>query len=108
MVQRIITKANVKKFSTQASKGGSIVITLEMPLTDKNAALASNQSKDCMLDLRFDNDSIEKADGQLYLFTGQQDGTENGSETDEDEYEYEDEYLEESAGTAEEEEEDAV
>ena len=76
MVSRIVTKANVKKFSTQAAKGGSIVITLEMPLTDENAALASNQNKDCVLDMAFDNDSLEKFDGQLSLFDNQGSGDE--------------------------------
>lgn len=66
--QHFETKANIKKFATQASKGGSIVLTLEMSLTDENSVLAGAQSKDCVLTLDFDNDSIERVDGQLMLY----------------------------------------
>ena len=78
MKQHFETKANIKKFATQAAKGGSIVITIEMPLTDDNALLAGSQSKDCVLTLDFDNDSIERVDGQLMLYE-----TEGGEQKEE-------------------------
>lgn len=75
--QHFETKAIVKKFATQGSKGGSIVLTMEMPLTDENAVLASSQNLQCLLTLDFDNDSVEKADGQKMLF----DKNEQGNDT---------------------------
>jgi hypothetical protein len=59
--------ASVKKFATQASKGGSIILTLEMPLTDDNCLLSAAQNKDCVVMIKFDNDSIERANGQNEL-----------------------------------------
>jgi hypothetical protein len=53
--------ASVKKVSTQASKGGSIIITLEMDLTEENSLLANTQNKTCSVNLGFDNDSVEVA-----------------------------------------------
>jgi len=67
--QHFEIKAAVKKFVTQGSKGGSIVLTMEMALTDENALLAGSQNKECLLTLDFDNDSVEKATGQEMLFT---------------------------------------
>ena len=63
---------NVKKVATQAAKGGSIVLTLEMPLTEENAMLASTQNKDCAVSLRFDNQSVEEAQGQGELDFGEE------------------------------------
>lgn len=76
MKQHFETKANIKKFATQASKGGSIVLSVEMPLTDDNALLAGSQSKDCVVTLDFDNDSIERVEGQLLLYETEENGSE--------------------------------
>ena len=77
MKQHFETKGNVRGFATQAAKGGSIVIKIEMPLTDENATLASTQNKDCVLTLDFDNDSIERVEGQLLLYETEDQGEEN-------------------------------
>ena len=65
--------ANVKKVSTMAAKGGSIVLTLEMPLTEENALLASTQNKDCSVSLDFTNEGVEEAQGQKSLDFGDDD-----------------------------------
>lgn len=58
------TKGSVKKISTQASKGGSIVITIEVPLTEDNAMLCATQNRDCAVHLSFDAESIDEVQGQ--------------------------------------------
>ena len=85
--QHFETKANIKKFATQASKGGSIVLQVEIPLTDENATLASCQSKDCVLTLDFDNESIEKQDGQKMMNFEEGDRSLTGEELEESEEE---------------------
>lgn len=77
------TKANVKKFATQGSKGGSIVLALEMPLTDENALLAGAQNQMCVVSLDFAKDSIEKVDGQKMMDFSEEDD-EEGYESGED------------------------
>jgi hypothetical protein len=56
---------SVKKVSTQASKGGSIVLSLEMDLTEENSLLAFCQNKSCSVSLGFDNESVEIAKQKL-------------------------------------------
>ena len=58
------TKAIVKKFSTQGSKGGSIVVSVEMPLTDENVLLASKQNSTGILTLDFSEQAKDKYEGQ--------------------------------------------
>lgn len=67
MKQHYESKANIKKFATQASKGGSVILTLELPLTDDTAGLAITQNQMCVVSLDFSADSVEKADGQKML-----------------------------------------
>ena len=67
MKTQYFTKGSVKKIATQGSKGGSMIITLEVPLVEENGDLALKQNKDCAVDLRFDTESIEKAAGQYSL-----------------------------------------
>lgn len=51
--------ASVKKFSTQASKGGSIVLSLEMDLTEEEALLAFKQNGNCAVKLTFSKEAME-------------------------------------------------
>lgn len=65
MTNEIVTVGTVKKVSTQASKGGSIVVSLEFPLTEKNASITIWQNKDCAVSLNFESAAIEDAKGQM-------------------------------------------
>lgn len=79
------TKANVKKFATQGSKGGSIVLSLELPLTDENVSLAGTQNQMCVVSLDFARDAVEKADGQKMMdFSEKEEEYEDGYESGED------------------------
>lgn len=53
--------ASVKKFSTQASKGGSINVTLEMDLMEDLALLAFKQNGTCSVKLSFNQEAVETA-----------------------------------------------
>ena len=64
-------KANVKKFSTQGSKGGSIVVALEVPLTEENAMLAYRQNETCIATLDFTDAAEDEFNGQHGLDFGE-------------------------------------
>lgn len=64
MTQNFEFVAGVKKVSTMAAKGGSIIVTLEMDLSDELALLAATQNKTCSVKLAFDNEAVEIAKQQ--------------------------------------------
>ena len=74
MFSEITFKAEVIKVATMAAKGGSIRITLDVPLVEKTAILAMTQNKTTAVKLSFDQASIDEAAGQLGLFEGDGDG----------------------------------
>lgn len=74
MVNEILFKAEVIKVATMAAKGGSIRITLDVPLVEKTAILALAQNKTAAVTLDFKQSSIDDAAGQLGLFEGDGDG----------------------------------
>lgn len=70
---KITTTGNIKKVSSQAAKGGSIVIQIEIPLIEEGAALVMKQNKDCAVELDFSTERIEEVRGQLGLeFEGEE------------------------------------
>ncbi len=72
MVNEILFKAEVIKVATMAAKGGSIRITLDVPLVEKTAILAMTQNKTAAVKLNFDQKSVDEAAGQLGLFEGEE------------------------------------
>jgi hypothetical protein len=64
---RLTTRANLKKVATQGSKGGTIVITLEVQLNEENAALAAKVNNAAALTLSFAEDDLDKVAGQQRL-----------------------------------------
>ena len=71
MFSEITFKAEVIKVATMAAKGGSIRITLDVPLVEKTAILAMTQNKTAAVNLSFDQAAIDEAAGQLGLFEGE-------------------------------------
>ena len=68
MIDNILFKAEVIKVATMAAKGGSIRITLDVPLVEKTAILAMTQNKTAAVTLSFEQKKIDEAAGQLGLF----------------------------------------
>jgi hypothetical protein len=64
---RLTTRANLKKVATQGSKGGTIVITLELQLNEENAALAAKVNNAVALSLSFNEEDLDKVEGQQRL-----------------------------------------
>ena len=69
MIDNILFKAEVIKVATMAAKGGSIRITLDVPLVEKTAILAMTQNKTAAVNLNFQQKAIDDAAGQLGLFS---------------------------------------
>lgn len=75
-IEKILTKATVKKVSSMAAKGGSVVVSFEMPLIDEGGALLLATNKTCALLVDFTSDGIAKAEGQMELGFAGEDGEE--------------------------------
>ena len=73
MIDNILFKAEVIKVATMAAKGGSIRITLDVPLVEKTAILAMTQNKTAAVSLNFQQKAIDDAAGQLGLFVNEED-----------------------------------
>jgi hypothetical protein len=74
MFTEIFFKAEVIKVATMAAKGGSIRLTLDVPLVEKTAILAMTQNKTAAVTLSLLQKDIDDAAGQLGLF--EEDGEE--------------------------------
>lgn len=72
-MEKFQTKATIKKFATQASKGGSIVITLEVPLNEENSKIAFNQNGACIATLDFTERGKDDFERQMGFDFGEED-----------------------------------
>ena len=74
MQQNFLVKAEVIKVATMAAKGGTIRITLDLPILDSTERLSGTQNKTCSMNLDFNQKAIDEAAGQMGLFEGDGDG----------------------------------
>ncbi len=72
-MEKFQTKATIKKFATQASKGGSIVVTLEVPLNEENSKIAFNQNGACIATLDFTERGKDDFERQMGFDFGEED-----------------------------------
>lgn len=66
----ILVKATVKKVSTTSAKGGTAVISFEIPIGEEAAVLLENANDTCALSVSFRQSDISKAEGQMELPLG--------------------------------------
>lgn len=80
MQTKYLVKAEVVKVATMAAKGGTIRITLDLPIMDSTERLTGAQNKTCAMDLNFNEQAIDTAAGQMGLFVEDERESEKGED----------------------------